>query len=91
MAIGTASALRYSFYLQITSILELIAPGEGIRVPANWAHSERVSGTNPERSERVPCAGFHIRAETEESEPPPFMVSRLARMCEPWGRVGSSA
>ena len=83
---GMASALPYVFYLQIQWIWEFIAPGDGIRVLANWAHFERVPGTNPERSERVPCAsaaspsGWRRRA-----------LSRLRSWCHGWRGCASDA
>jgi hypothetical protein len=52
MAIGLASAVTCMFYLQIEWISGVITPSERIRIPANQADSERVPGTNQERSDR---------------------------------------
>jgi hypothetical protein len=58
MAIGMTSAGTWLIYLQIRWFGGLIKPSEGIRIPADWAQSERVSGTNPERSDRTVRASF---------------------------------
>ena len=58
MAIGMTSAGIWLIYLQICWFLEFIRPGDGIRIPADWAQSEQVSGTNPERSDRTVRASF---------------------------------
>jgi hypothetical protein len=53
MAIGMTSARIWLIYLQIRWFCVLVTPNERLRMRGVWAQSARVSGTNPERSDRV--------------------------------------
>jgi hypothetical protein len=53
MAIGMTSEGIWLIYLQIRWFCGLITRSEWLRIRGDWAQSVRVSGTNPERSDRV--------------------------------------
>jgi hypothetical protein len=68
MAIGMTSAGIWLIYLQIRWFCRLITPSEWLRMRGDWAQSARVSGTNPERSDRVASgsgASISGRGETD--------------------------
>jgi hypothetical protein len=53
MAIGMTSEGIWLIYLQIRWFCGLITRSEWLRIRGDWAQSVRVSGTNPERSDRA--------------------------------------
>lgn len=70
MAIGMTSAGIWLIYLQIRWVCGLITPSEWVRMRGDWAQSARVSGTNPERSDRVASAsGSSISGGRGETDP----------------------